>query len=85
MKGGDLFQHRKRLWLRLHEKGGKRHEVPCHPELEGYLAKYRIELAQRVIGRNVVFKSELIKQLLRRVLASHHRPFLRCSAGQTES
>ena len=35
MKGGDLFQHRKQLWLRLHEKGGKRHEVPCHPELEG--------------------------------------------------
>ena len=40
MKGGDLFQHRKRLWLRLHEKGGKRHEVPCHPELEGYLAAW---------------------------------------------
>jgi integrase/recombinase XerD len=40
MKGGDLFQHRKRLWLRLHEKGGKRHEVPCHPELEDYLAAW---------------------------------------------
>src|ERR1700730_3221278 len=24
MKVGDYFQHRKRLWLRLHEKGGKR-------------------------------------------------------------
>ncbi|MGA2409544.1 MAG: hypothetical protein ABSG46_04030 [Candidatus Binataceae bacterium] len=36
MQGGDLFQHRKQLWLRLHEKGGKRHEVPCHPELEAY-------------------------------------------------
>jgi len=40
MKSGDLFQHRKRLWLRLHEKGGKRHEVPCHPELESYLAAW---------------------------------------------
>jgi integrase/recombinase XerD len=40
MKSGDLFQHRKRMWLRLHEKGGKRHEVPCHPELEGYLAAW---------------------------------------------
>jgi hypothetical protein len=29
MKAGDYFQHRKRWWLRLHEKGGKRHEVPC--------------------------------------------------------
>ena len=37
MRVGDYFQHRKRLWLRLHEKGGKRHEVPCHPSLEGYL------------------------------------------------
>jgi integrase/recombinase XerD len=37
MKVGDYFQHRKRWWLRLHEKGGKRHEVPCHPTLEGYL------------------------------------------------
>ena len=34
MKLGDYFQHRKRWWLRLHEKGGKRHEVPCHPSLE---------------------------------------------------
>ena len=37
MRVGDFFQHRKRLWLRLHEKGGKRHEVPCHPSLEAYL------------------------------------------------
>jgi integrase/recombinase XerD len=37
MKVGDYFQHRKRWWLRLHEKGGKRHEVPCHPSLEQYL------------------------------------------------
>src|ERR1700746_752227 len=34
MKVGDYFQHRKRWWLRLHEKVGKRHEVPCHPSLE---------------------------------------------------
>ena len=32
MRVGDFFQHRKRLWL--NEKGGKRHEVPCHPSLE---------------------------------------------------
>lgn len=37
MKIGDYFQHRKRWWLRLHEKGGKRHEVACHPSLEEYL------------------------------------------------
>jgi site-specific recombinase XerD len=37
MKVGDFFQHRKRWWLRLHEKGGKRHEVPCHKVLQEYL------------------------------------------------
>ena len=26
----DYFQQGRRSWLRLHEKGGKRHEVPCH-------------------------------------------------------
>ena len=40
MKGADLFQHRKQLWLRLHGKGGKRNEVPCHPELEIHLAAW---------------------------------------------
>jgi site-specific recombinase XerD len=37
MKVGDYFQHRQRWWLRLHEKGGKRHEVPSHPRLAEYL------------------------------------------------
>jgi len=34
MRVGGYFQPRKRWWLRLHEKGGKRHEVPCHRSLE---------------------------------------------------
>ena len=37
MRVGHYFQHRKRWWLRLHEKGGKRYEVPCHPSLEVHL------------------------------------------------
>jgi hypothetical protein len=40
MKVGDYFERRQRQWLRLHEKGGKRHEVPCHLEPEGYLAAW---------------------------------------------
>ena len=32
----DYYENGKRSWIRLHEKGGKRHEVPCHPSLEGY-------------------------------------------------
>jgi site-specific recombinase XerD len=49
MKVGDYFQHRKRWWLRLHEKGGKRHEVPCHPSLEEFL---NVWVAAAGIGRD---------------------------------
>jgi site-specific recombinase XerD len=37
MRVEDYSQQGKRSWLRLHEKGGKRHEVPCHHNLEEYL------------------------------------------------
>ena len=33
----DYFENGKRAWLRLHEKGGKRREVPCHHNLATYL------------------------------------------------
>ena len=36
----DVFMQNRRLWIRLHEKGGKRHEMPCHHSLEEYLAAY---------------------------------------------
>ena len=32
----DYFQQGRRAWLRLHEKGGKRHEVPYHHALAGF-------------------------------------------------
>jgi integrase len=37
LRVGDYFENEKRQWLRLHEKGGKRHEVPCHHSLVQYL------------------------------------------------
>lgn len=40
MKVEDVFVQRRRLWLRLHEKGGKWHEMPCHHKLETYLHAY---------------------------------------------
>jgi integrase len=40
MKASDRFQHSKQLWLPLDEQGGKRHEVPCHPELEILMAAW---------------------------------------------
>ena len=40
MRVEDVFMQNRRLWVRLHEKGGKRHEMPCHHNLEHYLAEY---------------------------------------------
>lgn len=40
MKVEDVFVAQRRLWVRLHEKGGKRHQMPCHHTLEAYLAAY---------------------------------------------
>jgi site-specific recombinase XerD len=40
MKVGDYFVQGRRGWVRLHEKGGKEHDVPCHHALERYLDEY---------------------------------------------
>jgi site-specific recombinase XerD len=40
MKVEDVFVQDRRLWVRLREKGGKRHEMPCHHKLETYLHAY---------------------------------------------
>ncbi len=57
MRVGDLFQHRKRQWLRLHEKGGKRHEVPCHPSLEEYLNAWIAEAGIERDKKGPLFRS----------------------------
>jgi site-specific recombinase XerD len=36
----DYYPQGKRYWLRLHEKGGKFHEVPVHHTAESYLDEY---------------------------------------------
>jgi len=40
MKVKDYFIQGRRGWVRLHEKGGKEHEVPCHHTLEKFLDDY---------------------------------------------
>ena len=40
MKVRDYFVQGRRGWVRLHEKGGKEHEVPCHHNLEQLLDEY---------------------------------------------
>src|SRR6202453_4560551 len=45
MRVEDYFPKGKRWWVRLLEKGGKRHETPAHHNLEAYLDAY-IEAAK---------------------------------------
>jgi len=40
MNVGDYFTQGRRGWVRLHEKGGKEHEAPCHHKLETFLDEY---------------------------------------------
>src|SRR5437762_13032443 len=40
MNVDDYYPQGKRWWVRLHEKGGKQHEMPAHHLLETYLDEY---------------------------------------------
>jgi len=40
MRVEDYYSQGRRGWVRLHEKGGKRHEMPCNHNLEAYLDAY---------------------------------------------
>jgi hypothetical protein len=40
MRVDDVYSQQRRLWVRLHEKGGKRHEMPYQHTLDAYLHAY---------------------------------------------
>ncbi|MGI9450170.1 MAG: tyrosine-type recombinase/integrase [Geminicoccaceae bacterium] len=40
LKASDVERRNHRLWVRLLEKGGKVHDVPCHHTLDEYLTAY---------------------------------------------
>jgi site-specific recombinase XerD len=50
MRVDDVYVQHRRLWVRLREKGGKRHEMPCHHTLEAYLHAYLEHLSGTGIG-----------------------------------
>ena len=56
MRVEDVYVQGRRTWIRLHEKGGKVHEMPCHHNLDEYLHAY-IEQAQLVDGKGWLFRS----------------------------
>jgi integrase/recombinase XerD len=52
MRVGDYYPGGKRWWVRLHEKGGKRHEMPAHHKLEHFLDEYLAAAGPEVTERS---------------------------------
>ncbi|MNQ94872.1 Tyrosine recombinase XerC [compost metagenome] len=44
MRVEDVYTQNRRLWVRLREKGGKQHAMPCHHLLEEYLHAYLVQI-----------------------------------------
>lgn len=61
MRVEDVYVQARRTWVRLHEKGGKRHEMPCHHKLEAYLHDYIEALAAKERGGAVDPKGFLFR------------------------
>ena len=56
MRVEDVYIQGRRTWVRLHEKGGKEHEMPCHHNLEAWLHAYT-EVAQLGGGKGPLFRT----------------------------
>jgi site-specific recombinase XerD len=57
MKVEDYYPTGKRWWVRLHEKGGKRHEMPAHHKLEQFIDEYLDAAGIRDAGKTPLFRS----------------------------
>ncbi len=57
MRVQDVYVQGRRTWVRLHEKGGKRHEMPCHHNLEEYLEEYLEGAGIAVDGKGFLFRT----------------------------
>ena len=57
MRVEDYYPNGKRWWVRLHEKGGKRHEMPAHHNLEAYIDAYIEAAGIRDGGKAPLFRS----------------------------
>ena len=56
MRVEDVYIQGRRTWVRVHEKGGEEHEMPCHHNLEAWLHEY-IEGAQLTGAKGYLFRS----------------------------
>jgi integrase/recombinase XerC len=53
----DVYTQNRRLWVRLREKGGKRHAMPCQHNLEEYLTAYVDGAALRGDPKGPLFRT----------------------------
>ncbi|MDB6061773.1 MAG: int [Verrucomicrobiaceae bacterium] len=58
MRIEDVYMQGRRTWVRLHEKGGKQHEMPCHHILDEYLHVY-MEETQSTEGKQFLFRTAI--------------------------
>jgi integrase len=59
MKIEDVYVQGRRTWVRLQEKGGKQHEMPCHHNLETYLHAYINAARLSGDGKGLLFRAML--------------------------
>ena len=92
MRRQDYFPQGKRWWLRLQEKGGKRHDVPAHHVAEAYLDAYleagalvdpavtlfqSVDRARRLTGRALT-RSDVLAMIKRRAASAGLPPSTCC-------
>ena len=53
----DYYPQGKRWWVRFHEKGCKRHEMPAHHKLDAFLDEYLSAAGIRNAGKSPLFRS----------------------------
>jgi len=94
MRVEDFYVQGRRGWVRLHEKGGKEHEMPTHHNLDRYLEEYILAagiaqdrkepLFQTTHGRsskltgNPLLQSDVWRMIRRRALAAGIKTEIGC-------
>lgn len=77
MNVDDYYQQGKRSWIRLHEKGGKFHEVPAHHNAEQYLDLYITKAGITDGKKTPLFRSAVGKSNLLSTVAMSRTDILR--------